>query len=125
MRTKLLFAAASVLVVAACTSTATVRGVSPNESLSGTVTRGVWLQPGQVEIQVNGKSYRGEWHENALTSEQRAETGYPHRRHVKKVDSVLTADDGSTMTCRWETHAKQAEGVCTANAREYLTTVGR
>ncbi len=123
MRLGLLVIAAGAATLAACTSTALVRGASPGAAISGTVVRGP-TPPAQVEIQLDGKTYRGEWYENAPGKEQRATTGYPHRRHVGVADATLFAADGSTMTCHWEMHARQGEGVCKASdGRDYATTV--
>jgi hypothetical protein len=123
MRIRLLVIAAGAATLAACTSTTIVRGASPGDPISGTVLRSL-SQPTQVEIRLDGRIYRGEWYENAPGKEQRATTGYPHRRHVGVADATLFAADGSTMTCHWETHARQGEGICKdSDGRDHPTTV--
>lgn len=55
---------------------------------------------------------------------QSGTASYPHRRHVGVADATLFAADGSTMTCHWETHARQGEGICNdSDGRDHPTTV--
>ena len=55
MRLGLLVIAAGAATLAACTSTALVRGASPGAAISGTVVRGP-TPPAQEEIQLDGRS---------------------------------------------------------------------
>ena len=123
MKKRLLLLAVAALILAACTSTAVIGSASPGTPISGTVVRSL-VQPAQVEISLDGKIYRGDWFEKVPDTDQRAATGYPHRRHVGVADATLFAADGATMTCHWETHARQANGVCkTSDGRGYTATV--
>lgn len=123
MKKRLLLLAATAVTLAACTPTAIIGSASPGTSISGTVVRSL-VQPAQVEILLDGKIYRGDWFEKAPDKDQRAATGYPHQRHVGVADATLFAADGTTMTCHWETHARQADGVCkTSDGRGYTTKV--
>ena len=82
------------------------------------MTRGL-IEPYRVEVNLDGKVYRGEWRTGAPTAEQKAATTYPHRTHIGEVRSMLKADDGSMLDCRWNAHSETAEGACVANGREY------
>ena len=123
MKKRLLLLAAAAVTLAACTSTAIIGSASPGTPISGTVVRSL-VQPAQVEILLDGKTYRGDWFESAPDKDQRTATGYPHRRHIGVADATLFAADGATMTCHWETHARQAGGICkTSDGRGYATTI--
>ncbi|MBK7421677.1 MAG: hypothetical protein IPJ48_00480 [Propionivibrio sp.] len=77
--------------------------------ISGTVTKEAFGSR-RVEITLNDKIYRGEWRVDSPTKEQKAETSYPHRRHIGVVNSTLKAEDGSTLECHWKTESNTAEG---------------
>lgn len=106
------------LFVSACSSTGSLQSSNPDSAISGTLTRGL-LNPGRVEVVLNGKTYRGNWRVEEPTAEQRAEISYPHRRHIGTVNSTLSADDGGKLVCHWKTHSDIAEGSCVADGREY------
>lgn len=112
------FLGAALLGLAACSSTGTLQAVKPDHRLGGTVTRGL-VEPHVVEVTLDGKTYRGEWRTGAPTAAQKAAAGYPHRRHVGQVRSVLTAADGSILDCRWQTHGATGAGSCTAGDLTY------
>lgn len=118
MRSIRVAAAALSLLLAACTSTGALQPAQPDATISGTVTRGL-LEPYRVEVTLDGKVYRGEWRTDAPTAQQRAETPYPHRHHVGKVQSTLRADDGATLACNWLTDGYRGEGACASGDRQY------
>lgn len=118
MRLKLFLAVSGALFVSACSSTGSMHGSNPDSAISGTVTRG-FSDLGRVEVVLNGKTYRGDWRVEGPTAEQRAETSYPHRRHIGAVSSTLNADDGDKLVCHWETHGNVADGSCVSGGREY------
>ena len=105
------------LGLAACSSTGSLQS-STGDQISGTLPRGL-IEPHRVEINLDGKVYRGEWRTGAPTAAQKAATTYPHQKHIGQVRSMLKADDSSTLDCRWNTHGDTAEGACTGNGREY------
>jgi hypothetical protein len=104
--------------LAACSSTGTLQSSKGNTSITGRVIRGA-LEPHVVEVQLEDKTYRGEWRTSAPTSELKATTSYPHRKHIGQVKSTLRADDGSTLNCTWQSHGDMAEGICSKNNRDY------
>ena len=119
MKRHLFFVILGVLSLGACTSTRYLQSGSPDTLISGTVTKEVFGAR-RVEVTLNGKIYRGDWRVDPPTKEQKAETSYPHRRHIGIVDSKLLADDGSALVCHWKTESITAEGICQDNGREYL-----
>ena len=118
MQKKFMIAAFVALVLSACSSTGTLQSAQPENKISGTVKRGAF-EPHQVEVTLDGKTYRGEWRTSAPTTEQRAAAGLPHQYHVKQVRSTLRSDDGKQLDCQWQTHGESAEGACRADGREY------
>jgi hypothetical protein len=110
------FAAVLFSALSACTSAGSLRSAAPDAPISGTVTRGV-LEPHDVEVTLEGKTYRGEWRTLAPTLKQKEKTPYPHRYHVGRVESTLTAPDGSRLVCNWLTHGYEGEGSCRAPDR--------
>lgn len=122
MQKNLLIATFVTLGLSACTSIGSLQSTQADARISGTVTRG-FLEPYRVEINLDGKTYRGEWRTGAPTAEQKATTTRPHRKHVGEVRSVLLADDGSKLDCRWLTHSETGEGSCSADNREYPLTL--
>lgn len=105
------------LGLAACSSTGSLQS-SKGDKISGTLMRGL-IEPYRVEVNLDGKVYRGEWRTGAPTVEQKAVTTYPHLKHIGEVRSMLKADDGSTLGCHWNAHGDTAEGACAGNGREY------
>lgn len=53
------------------------------------------------------------------TPEQKKEVTYHHFKHIAQLRAILKADDGDTLDCYWETHVKEAEGVCRGNGKDY------
>lgn len=119
MKRHLFFAILGVLSLGACTSTRYLQSGSPETPISGAVTKEAFGSR-RVEVTLNGKIYRGDWRVDPPTKEQKAETSYPHRRHIGIVDSKLLAEDGSTLVCHWKTESTAAEGTCQDDGREYL-----
>lgn len=117
MQKHFVIATLAALGLAACSSTGSLQS-SKGDKISGTLTRGL-IEPYRVEVNLDGKAYRGEWRTGAPTPEQKAAAGYPHRFHVGQVRSTLTAADGSKLDCQWQTHSDAGEGTCTGNGREY------
>lgn len=117
MKKHFVIAALSALGLAACSSTGSLQS-SAGDNISGKVTRGL-IQPYHVEVNLDGKVYRGEWRRGAPTPAQKAATTRPHRKHIGEVRSMLKADDSSTLDCRWNAHGDTAEGACIGNGREY------
>lgn len=118
MKQKMLVVSLCALALSACSSTGAIKTSNPEGIISGRVSRNVF-EPSQVEVVLNGKSYRGPWRVEVPTAEQKAAVGYPHKSHLGLVNSVLVAEDGSKMTCHWKTHSYVAEGSCNADGREY------
>lgn len=117
MQKHFVITALTALGLAACSSTGSLQS-SQGDKISGTLTRGL-IEPYRVEVNLDGKVYRGEWRTGAPTPGQKAATTYPHRKHIGEVRSMLKADDGSMLDCRWETHGDTAEGACAGHGREY------
>lgn len=118
LQKKLLIATLGALVLSACSSTGILQSTKPENKIDGVVKRGAF-EPHQVEVTLDGKTYRGEWRTGAPTKEQKSEAGRPHRYHVGQVRTTLRADDGSQLDCQWQTHSQTGEGVCAAGGREY------
>lgn len=84
----------------------------------GKMTRGIFGS-NQIEISLNGKTYRGEW--QAESDHDAA--SWPHQRHVGKASAELTANDGSKLSCHWVFHGVKGEGTCACpGTREYRMT---
>ena len=118
MKANLLIVAGIALGLSACASTVSMQTPRADAKASATVTRGLF-EPYLVEVKLDGKTYRGEWRTSDPTKEQKAATTYPHLKHIGQVRSTLTADDGSTLDCRFQTHGETAEGSCSGNGRDY------
>lgn len=118
MQMTLTIAALALLGLSACSTTGALQSPKPDSKISGTVTRGL-IQPYRVEVNLDGKAYRGEWRTGAPTADQKAGTSLPHRHHIGEVRSVLTASDGSKLDCQWQTHGDTGVGTCRAGEREY------
>jgi hypothetical protein len=106
------------MVLAACGSVGRLEPASPGMPIHGTVNRG-FLEPHRIELNLDGKLFRGEWRTGPPGRDQLAATRYPHRWHVGQVESVLVAGDGSQLHCRWQTHGVTGEGKCVTGDREY------
>lgn len=105
-------------ILAGCTSSGTLRSAGEDASIRGTIVRQAFL-PDRVEIRLDGKTYIGEWKEEALPLDERQKVDYSHRTHVGRIDAMLTAKDGAQMRCLWRTHGNAAEGKCTVDGRNY------
>lgn len=122
MNTKLILLAASATLLAACTSTGSMK--SGNDTLSAVVARNLF-GPDKIEATLNGKVYRGDWQVGPPSREQAQGATYRHRSHMNTAKQTLKADDGSTMECQWKTHLYTADGVCVANGKEYSIALKR
>ena len=67
MNTKLILLAASATLLAACTSTGSMK--SGNDTLSAVVARNLF-GPDKIEAPLNGKVYRGDWQGGPPSREQ-------------------------------------------------------
>lgn len=117
MKKSHLLAAGIVVGLSAC-STGILQSPQADTKISGTVKRTL-IQPFEIEVNLDGKIYRGEWRTDFPTPEQKKAVTYPHRKHIAQVRAILKADDGDTLDCYWETHVKEAEGVCRGNGKDY------
>ncbi len=117
MKFRLLILAIGALALSACTSSGSLR-TSDAETIKATVTRHLF-GPDQMEISLNGKMYHGEWKVGAPTKEQTAGETFRHRMHMHSVKNTLKAEDGSVMSCQWETHLYAADGKCSVVGKEY------
>ena len=116
MNSRLILLAASTTILAACTSTGSMK--SGNDTLSAVVTRNL-LGPDRIEVTLNGKNYQGDWQVGPPSKEQTQGETFRHRQHMHSAKSVLKADDGSGMVCQWKTHLYAADGSCVVDGREY------
>ena len=112
----------ALLTLGACSTTRSLQSASADPTVTGSVTHGLF-EPGRIAATLGGKTYRGEWQVDWPTPAQRGETRYPHRRHIGSVKQTLVADDNSTAQCQWQTHANTAEGICSADGRDYPLTL--
>lgn len=117
-KVSLLIVSGIALGLTACSSTVALQSASPDTKINGTVTRGPMV-PDRVEVILDGRTYRGKWRTGAPTREQKAATSYPHRFHVSEARSILSADDGDKLDCRWLMHGDTGEGTCSAGGRVY------
>jgi len=122
MKLHLSIVTCALLTLGACSTTLTLQSASGDPAATGVVTYGLF-EPGRISATLSGKTYHGEWHVDWPTPRQRGETSYPHRRHIGNVQQTLGADDGSTARCRWQTHSNTAQGVCSADGRDYSLTL--
>ena len=116
MNSKLILIAASSIVLAACTSTGSMK--SGNDTLSAVVARNLF-GPDKIEATLNGKIYRGDWQVGPPSREQTQGETFRHRQHMHSAKNILKADDGSGMECQWKTHLYAADGSCMVDGREY------
>lgn len=116
MNSKLILIAASSIVLAACTSTGSMK--SGNDTLSAVVARNLF-GPDKIEATLNGKIYRGDWQVGPPSREQTQGETFRHRQHMHSAKNSLKADDGSGMECQWKTHLYAADGSCVVDGREY------
>lgn len=112
------FLIAGVMLGLSACSTGILQSPQADAKISGTLKRTV-IQPYQIEVNLDGKIYRGEWRTDFPTHEQKKAVTRPHFKHIAQVRSILKADDGDTLDCHWETHVKEAKGVCSANGKDY------
>jgi hypothetical protein len=117
MKFRLSILAFGVLAMTGCSSSGSLK-TSGDESIKATVTRSI-LGPDKVEISLNGKIYRGEWKVGPPSKEQTAGEAFRHRRHIHSVKNTLKAEDGTEMSCQWDTHLYAADGKCLAAGKEY------
>jgi len=122
MKSKLILLAASTIVLAACTSTGSMK--SGNDTLSAVVTRNLF-DPDRIEVTLNGKVYRGDWQLGPPSKDETQGATYRHRTHMHTVKHTLKADDSSTMECQWKTHLYAADGLCVSNGKEYSIALKR
>lgn len=106
------------LMLAACATNGTLQSATGDATISGTLTRSLF-EPYQIEITLDGKKYHGEWRTAEPTREQYTRTAWPHKRHIGQVHSVLLADAGSKLDCRWQTHSETGTGSCSSGSVEY------
>ena len=106
------------LMLAACATTGTLQSATGAATISGTLTRSLF-EPHRVEVILDGRKYHGEWRTGAPTQEQLKAKTLPHKRHFGQVQSVLVADDGSKLDCRWQTHEMTGTGSCSSGSVEY------
>ena len=118
MQAKFAMTCGILLGLNACASTVVLQTTQPGTKITGSVTRGA-VEPYRVEVSLDGKTYTGEWRTTAPTPEQKAATSYPHKKHIGQVQSILKANDGGVLDCRWDTHGETAEGRCTTGDRTY------
>lgn len=116
MNPKLILLAASTIVLAACTSTGSMK--TETDTLSAIVTRNLFGSD-KIEVTHNGKAYRGDWQVGPPSKEQTQGETFRHRQHMHSAKNVLKADDGSGMVCQWKTHLYAADGSCVVDGREY------
>ena len=116
MNSKLILLAASATLLAACTSTGSMK--SGNDTLSAVVARNLF-GPDKIEATLNGKVYRGDWQVGPPSKEQTQGETFRHRQHMHSAKNILKADDGSGMECQWKTHLYAADGSCLVDGREY------
>lgn len=75
-----------------------------------------WQPAQRLQIDLDGRSYRGEWHtqpchtdacRGAFRNAKRYE-----RSHVERGDAQLTSADGARLDCEWASFRTRLEGVC-------------
>lgn len=117
MKFKLPMLAISVLAMSACSSSGSLK-MTDAETITATVHRH-FFGPDQMEISLNNKVYRGDWKPGPPSKEQTAGETFRHRQHMHSVKNTLKSDDGSEMSCQWNTHLYSADGKCSVAGREY------
>ncbi|MEW5788657.1 MAG: hypothetical protein AB1899_12470 [Pseudomonadota bacterium] len=74
------------------------------------------MEPHGMEVELDGRQYRGEWRsELCLNPECRGvyrNVDRLHRRHIRKGQASLVADDGKRLDCEWVSHLPELEGIC-------------
>lgn len=89
------------------------------------VLRMVWIEPHDLEIRIGGKRYVGPWSTERCTfaacgtDYQRANR--LHKRHFRKGQATLVAEDGDRLVCEWVSHLPEVNGTCQDSAgRGYI-----
>jgi len=74
------------------------------------------LKSDQVQIDVSGKIYEGEWSTIQCTFDTCPEKykllTKRHRAHSHSRAALLKATDGSQLECEWISHQAEIDGVC-------------
>ncbi len=84
------------------------------------VLRLTWVEPHDLEVRIGGKRYVGPWSTEHCTQEscgeayQRATPN--HKRHFRKGQATLVAEDGDRLVCEWVSHLPEVKGVCHSSA---------
>lgn len=99
----------ALVLAAGCTSTVPLQ--SNQAGISGSLTRHLF-EPHQVQVEIDGKRYRGDWLTAPPSRQQVAVAPYPQRKQLGRVQAELSSDDGSRLHCRWETRGSKAQGKC-------------
>lgn len=83
-----------------------------------------WTAPGVMEVSLDGKRYTGAWDASRCFTDA-CRDGFRnvprmYRRHVEHGQAVLTAGDGSRMSCAGVSYRQQLKGTCTlADGRSF------
>jgi len=118
---KLIVLLAAVLTAGCATTSFTLHPPSGGTAITGKKTFRVF-EPNQIEITLDGKTYRGEWSTGAASGDMPA-VSWPHKRHTGRAHAELTAEDGSRLSCHWIFHGGEGGGTCKGTgAREYKLT---
>ncbi|MBI5920675.1 MAG: hypothetical protein HY847_03390 [Betaproteobacteria bacterium] len=110
------------IMLTACATNGMLQSSTGDAKISGTLTRSLF-EPYRVNIALDGKEYQGEWRTGEPTREQYLATAWPHKKHIGQVHSVLVADAGSKLDCRWQTHSETGTGSCTLGSHQYPLTL--
>ncbi len=75
-----------------------------------------WLPEQQLQIELDGRSYRGSWHSQACHTDAcrgvfRNVKRY-ERRQITRAEAQLASADGLQLDCTWTRFRTQLEGMC-------------
>lgn len=103
-------------LVAACASPVVL--VGPDGAASAGTLTIAWLEPYDMEVQLDGKRYVGAWISSPCFTDacRGAYRDVPrvHRRHIRQGEAILTTTDGTRLDCRWVSHLPEVDGTCTS-----------
>lgn len=103
------------LLLAGCAVGMSVTGGDGRAAGEG-VVRLAWVEPHELQVNIDGKRYVGPWSTEHCTVESCAElyrqTPRLHLRHLRQGHATLRADNGDRLDCEWTTHLPKLDGIC-------------
>ena len=84
--------------------------------LNTVVLKPNWLPAQQLQIDLDGRRYSGEWHSQTCHTDACRDVFRNVKRHerghVARGEAQLTSHEGARLDCEWTSFRAQLEGVC-------------